>query len=48
MNMVLGLRTLALVAVVALATAVLVHPRLLGAPGASDPALNALPSIGRN
>jgi len=48
MNMVLGLRTLALLAVVALATAVLVHPRLLGAAVSPDPAFNALPSIGRH
>ncbi|WP_296949703.1 hypothetical protein [uncultured Massilia sp.] len=49
MNMALGLRTLALLAVVALATAALVHPRLLLGPDAAPhPALNALPSIGRN
>lgn len=43
MNIHLGLRTLALLAVVAGATIILVHP---GA--ASDPALNAMLLLGRN
>ncbi|MFK3737773.1 hypothetical protein [Massilia sp. TN1-12] len=48
MNLVLGLRTLALLAVVALATVVLVHPGLVGAGAALDPAPYVLPAIGRH
>jgi hypothetical protein len=43
MNIHLGLRTLALLAVVAAATTILIHP---GA--APDPALAAMLSLGRN
>lgn len=45
MNLHLGLRTLLLLAVVTAATVVLVHPDLAGT---GDPALGALPVIGRN
>jgi hypothetical protein len=49
MNIELGLRTLVLLAFVALATLALVHPGLLtGSSAASDPALNAMLAIGRN
>ena len=48
MNIVLGLRTLALLAIVALATVVLVQPHLVGAGAAPDPALNFVPALGRN
>jgi len=43
MNIHLGVRTLALLAVVAAATLILVH-----AGGAPDPALNAMLLLGRN
>ena len=43
MNIHLGVRTLALLAVVAAATMILVHPGV-----ASDPALNAVLLLGRN
>jgi hypothetical protein len=43
MNIHLGLRTLALLAIVAAATAVLVHPG-----GAAAPALSAVLLLGRN
>ncbi|MDN4054916.1 hypothetical protein QPK32_17690 [Massilia sp. YIM B02763] len=48
MNLVLGLRTLALLAVVALATVALVHPGLVGAGAAPDPAFYAMPVIGHH
>jgi hypothetical protein len=43
MNIHLGVRTLALLAVVAAATVILVHPGV-----AADPALNAALLLGRN
>jgi len=49
MNMTLGCRTLALLALVVLATLALVHPGLLTGLGvAPDPALNAMLAIARN
>lgn len=49
MNIELGLRTCALLALVALATLALVHPGLLtGSLASADPALNAMLAIARN
>jgi hypothetical protein len=49
MNMELGCRTLALLALVALATLALVHPGLVtGSVATPDPALGAMLAIARN
>lgn len=49
MNLQLGLRTLALLALVAASTAVLVKPDLIGAPGtATAPAFAAMLVVGHN
>ena len=49
MNYQLGLRTLGLLAIVALATAVLVKPELVGAPrAATAPAFAAMLAVGHN
>ncbi|MGZ5200307.1 MAG: hypothetical protein ACXWC4_11100 [Telluria sp.] len=49
MNYQLGLRTLGLLALVALATAVLVKPELVGAPReATAPAFAAMLAVGHN
>jgi hypothetical protein len=49
MNLQLGLRTLALLALVAASTAVLVKPELIGGPGtATAPAFAAALAIGHN
>ncbi|WP_179119107.1 hypothetical protein [Massilia sp. KIM] len=49
MNIQLGLRTLALLALVALSTAVLVHPELIGGSSpAVTPALGAIPVVGHH
>jgi hypothetical protein len=49
MNMQLGLRTLALLALVIASTAVLVKPELIGGPGASTaPTIAAMLVVGHN
>jgi hypothetical protein len=47
MNFQLGLRALALLAFVAVATVVIVRPELIGGAQASPPALNTLLVVGR-
>jgi hypothetical protein len=47
MNFQLGLRALALLAFVAVATVVIVRPELIGGAPASQPALNTLLVVGR-
>jgi hypothetical protein len=48
MNYQLGLRTLGLLAFVALATAVLVKPELVGGRAANAPAFAAMLAVGHN
>jgi hypothetical protein len=49
MNLQLGLRTLALLALVAASTAVLVKPELVGGQGGSTaPAIGAMLAVGHN
>ena len=46
MNIPLGVRTLVLLAVVAAATAILVHPGFVRTGAAPDPALGIAPTLG--
>lgn len=48
MNLPLGLRTLLVVALVAAATAILVHPCLVGAHTAPDQAFGFVPALAHN